>query len=140
MIHRSRSGQYTREIALAREQAIDRQRSRAAEHQRDGHQKKREGILDAAALARTLGEKKAVAPVAQKQCEGDKTRQAERRGPHKKAQSERHDGEQLDHQGEHAEGNRNMIFVPPVGDLRFRPLAAVPAERVLRPVHKKSQR
>ena len=59
---------------LMPDQTIDRQRSGAADQDRECHKQQRQRVFDAASRAVFLREKKTVAPVAEKQGEGDKNR------------------------------------------------------------------
>ncbi len=122
------------------DQTIDRQRSGAADQDRQCHEQQRQRVFDAASRAVFLREKKTVAPVAEKQGEGDKNRQAKRHWPDQETERHGDYGGELDHQSKNSHRDGDVVFIAPVGHLRLGSFAAVPTQGMLRAVHEKRQR
>ena len=77
-------------------------------------------------------------PVALEHGRSDEDRQKKGCGADEETKRHGNDGKKFDEGAEHADGNRNVILVTPVGNLILDAFAAVPAECMLGAVEKKS--
>src|SRR5205823_9274264 len=121
------------------DQTIDRQRSGAADQDRECHKQQRQRVFDAAAPAVSLREKKTVAPVAQEKRHGDKPGKEKRRRSHEKTQRHGDRTEDLREESENSERDRYVVFLIPILKLILDAFPAMPTQCLLRAVREKRQ-
>ncbi len=131
--HRSRSISAigsTRQL-LAAYQSVNRESASATDEQSHRHQKKRQGVLDAALLSRTARQEKAMLRMRFDHCDTDKKGQPQCKRPREKPDKKGEAAEEFDEQPQRADGNRYALSVAPVSQMRFQTATTVPTEDLL---------
>ena len=126
---------------LSAQHAVDRQRASTANRYSKGHEHQRHRVLDATAFSRSRRKKKAMAPSGSKTSRTPiNTARPKATGRTKKPSTMHTTVDSSITSAKTPMGTGIPLLIAPVGYLRFRPLAAMPSERMLRPMHKKGHR
>ena len=120
----------TRQL-LAAYQPVNRESPSATDKQSHSHQKKCQGILDAALLSRTARQEKAMLRMRFDHRDTDKKGQPQCKRPREEPDKKGEAAEKFDEQPQRADGNRYALSVAPVSQMRFQTATTVPTEDLL---------
>ena len=127
-------------LLLTAQQSINGEGASPADEQSHGHEKKRQAILDAAALSRTTCQKETIFPVSLPDRHRHKNDQPQGERPREKPDEKGEAAEEFSQHPDHANGGGNGILLLPVGQHALQAATAIPTENLLRRVSKERDR
>ena len=119
----------TPDTLLAAHQPVNRESASATDEQSHSHQKKRQGVLDAAVLSRTARQEKAMLHMRFEHRDSDEKGQPQCKRPREKPGKKGEAAKEFDEQPERADGNRYALSVAPVSQVCFQTATTVPNRR-----------